>query len=94
VELFRYNKPGARIAIFSDRLEMTTGVLLGKKSHTVPLRAVTGVSVEGFGGSTLRVHTPGGSFALGVGVGVGEKIRQRILTALHETDQSANRDSP
>ena len=42
---FRYEKPGARIAIYPDRLEMTTGFLWAKKTHVVPLRAVIGVSV-------------------------------------------------
>ena len=82
MELFRYDKPGARIAIYADRLEMTTGVLWAKKSHTVPLRAVTGVSVAGLGGNTLRIETAGRAYDLGVGVGVAGKIRQKIIEAL------------
>lgn len=82
MELFRYDKPGARIAIYGDRLEMTTGVLWAKKTHVVPLRAVTGVSVAGVGGSTLRIETAGRAYKLDVGVGVAGKIRQKIIEAL------------
>ena len=61
---------------------MTTGVLWAKKSHVVPLRAVTGVSVAGVGGSTLRVETAGRAYKLDVGVGAAAKIRQKIIEAL------------
>jgi hypothetical protein len=82
MEPFRYDKPGARIAIYPDRLEMTTGFLWAKKTHVVPLRAVTGISVAGLGGKTLRIETAGRAYDLEVGVGVAAKIRQRIIEAL------------
>ena len=82
MELHRYDKPGARIAIYADRLEMTTGVLWAKKTHIVPLRAVTGVSVAGVGGSTLRIETAGRAYDLAVGVGAAGKIREKIIEAL------------
>jgi hypothetical protein len=79
---FRYEKPGTRIAIYPDRLEMTTGFLWAKKTHVVPLRAVIGVSVTGLGGKTLTIETSGRAYALEVGVGVAAKIRQRIVEVL------------
>ena len=79
MELHRYDKPGARIAIYADRLEMTTGVLWAKKTHIVPLRAVTGVSVAGVGGSTLRIETAGRAYDLAVGVGAAGKIIEALL---------------
>ena len=82
MELFRYDKLGAKIAIYADRLEMTTGVLWAKKTHVVPLRAVTGVSVAGVGGSRLRIETAGRAYELAVGVGAAGKIRQKIIEAL------------
>jgi hypothetical protein len=82
MELFRYDKPGARIAIYEDHLEMTTGMLWSKRVHTVPLSAVVGVSVEGVGGARLRIDTPGRAYVLPVGIGVAAKIRDRILEVL------------
>ena len=82
MEPFRYDKPGARIAIYPDRLEMTTGVLWAKKTHVVPLWAVTGVSVAGLGGKTLTIETSGRAYALEVGVGAAAKIREKIVQAL------------
>ena len=81
-EPYRYDKPGACIAIFDDRLELTTGILWKKRVHSVPLGAVVGVSVIGLGGSTLVVQTSGGPYRLDVGVGAAAKIRDRILGAI------------
>jgi hypothetical protein len=80
--LFRYDKPGARVALFADRLELTRGMLWAKKSHVVLLRAITGVSVVGFAGSILRIETAGGFYDVEVGIGAAAKIRDRILNAL------------
>ena len=80
--LFHYDKPGARVAIFSNRLELTTGVLWSKKTYTVLLRAITAISVLGAGGHTLRVETSGGHVDVEVGIGAAAKIRQRILDVL------------
>jgi hypothetical protein len=82
MEPFRYDKPGATIAIYPDRLEMTTGFLWARKTHVVPLRAVTGVSVAGVGGSRLLVETAGRAYELAVGVGAAGKIRLKIVEAL------------
>jgi hypothetical protein len=88
-ELFRYDKPGARLEAFEDRLELTTGVLLGKRKHMVPRDAVTGISVEGVGGSTLVIQTPGRRYELKVGIGAGEKIRLRLLPFLSQRGGSS-----
>lgn len=82
VTLFHYDKPGARVALYPDRLELTTGVLWAKKTHTILLRAVTGVSVMGTGGHTLRVEAGGRAYDVEVGVGAASKIRERILAVL------------
>lgn len=80
--LYRYDKPGARVAIYSDRLELTTGMLWAKRTHTVLLRAVTGISVFGVGGHTLRIETPGRSFDVEVGIGAASKLREKILEVM------------
>lgn len=80
--LYRYNKPGARVVIYSDRLELTTGVLWAKRTHTVLGSAITGISVLGFGGKTLRIQTAGRAYDLEVGVGAASRIRDEILGAL------------
>lgn len=80
---FSYDKPGARVRAYEDRLELITGVLLGKKTHVVPWSAVTGLSTEGFGGSKLIVTTTGRRYQLDVGVGAASKIRDRLLPFLH-----------
>lgn len=61
---------------------MTIGRLWKKTTHTVPLKAVVGVSVEGVGGARLRIDTAGRAYILPVGIGVGTKIRERILEAM------------
>lgn len=81
---FRYDKAGAGVSLHADRLELTNGVLWKKKTHTIPLRAVIGVSVVGFGGSTLIIQTAGRSYAVAVGMGAAAKIRDRILEALQD----------
>lgn len=86
-ELFRYDKPGSRLVAYEDRLELTTGVLWRKKSHTLPRSAVTGLSVEGAGGSKLVIQTPGRRYELAVGIGAAEKIRTRLLTFLLHGDR-------
>lgn len=79
LELFRYNKPGARLVAYHDRLELETGMLLSKKTHTIPWSAVSGYSVEGFGGSKLVIQTAGRRYQLDVGIGAANKIRRRLL---------------
>jgi hypothetical protein len=85
MEPFAYNKPGARVRASEERLELVTGVLLGKKTHTLPWGAVTGVSVEGPGGSRLVVSTAGRQYRLHVGVGAGAKIRDRLMPFIERT---------
>jgi len=80
--LFRYDKPGAGVVLYPDRLEITTGALWKKQTHTVLLKSVTGVSVEGMGGHILRIDTAGASYRATVGVGVGNQLRERILDEL------------
>src|SRR5687767_3747709 len=81
---FRYDKLGAGVVVFEDRLELTIGILWQKKTHTIPLHAVVGVSVEGLGGKTLIVETAGRSYAVAVGIGAAAKIRERILAAMRD----------
>lgn len=80
--LYRYDKPGARVAIYADSVELTTGILWAKRTHVVLLRAVTGVSVFGLGGKTLRVQTAARAYDLEVGVGAASKIREHIMEAI------------
>jgi hypothetical protein len=80
--IFKYDKPGARVTIFGNRLELTTGMLWAKRTHTVLLRSITAVSVIGAGGHTLRVQTAGGHYDVEVGIGAASKLRQRILDLL------------
>ena len=80
--LYRYNKPGAWVAIFPDRIELTRGMLWAKKTHTILIGAVSGLSVLGFGGSILRIEAGGRYYDVEVGIGAASKIRERILSAL------------
>ena len=84
MELYRYDKPGARVVAYRDRLELETGMLLARKTHTVPWSAVTGYSVEGFGGSKLVIQTAGRRYQLDVGIGAASKIRRRLLETQSE----------
>jgi hypothetical protein len=82
MELFRYDNAGATLVAHPDRLEMTAGLLWKKQTHVVSLRAVTGLSVHGVEGHTLRVETAGRAYELPVGVGVAGSIRDELLKIL------------
>lgn len=82
VELRRYPKPGARVVLYANRLEVTTGILWNKRTHTIPLRAITSVSVQGLGGNLLMIGTAGGVIRVAVGVGAAENLRRAIVEAL------------
>jgi hypothetical protein len=81
MELYRYNKLGARMVLYDYRLELITGVLWAKKHHVIPLGAITGLSVEG-GGHLLIVQTAGRRYELAAGVRAADKLRAKILPAL------------
>lgn len=68
--------------MYANRLELTDGVLLTKKTHTILLGSLTGVSAVGFGGSVLRIEAGGVTYDVKVGIGAASKIRQRILDNL------------
>lgn len=74
---FLCDKPGARVRAYDDRLELVTGVRLGKKTHVSPWSAVTGLSTEGFGGSKLVVTTTGRRYEF-LDVGRGRRRKSAI----------------
>ena len=78
---FEAKRFGFHFQVFPDRVEVREKVGFKNKSATILVRQITGVTVDGIGGSKLKIATAGESYEYTIGR-QAEQAKAAILAHL------------